>query len=115
MELKQRVLLVDDEPALRRSICRFLSRQGVEVEEAGDGAEALAVLETRLFDAVITDYDMPRMNGLELTKKIRMQYPAITVIAMSAKDEHQAFTVAEAKAFFQKPFELHELINVLKT
>jgi CheY-like chemotaxis protein len=115
MELKHRVLVVDDEPSLRKNICRFLTRRGIEAEEAGDGAEALAVLETRPFDAVITDYQMPGMTGVELTAKICALYPTLTVIAMSSMGEKQAFMAAGAKAFFQKPYELQELLGVLKT
>jgi signal transduction histidine kinase/ActR/RegA family two-component response regulator len=74
-----RILVVDDEEALRRPIARFLRRRGAEVLEAGDGLEALERLraaEGRL-DVVLADLRMPRMDGVSLHAEIRREFPGL--------------------------------------
>lgn len=74
-----RVLLVDDEVALRRPIARFLSRRGAEVSEAGDGIEALELLKALdgQVDALLADVRMPRLDGVGLHTELRNAYPAL--------------------------------------
>jgi CheY-like chemotaxis protein len=71
-----RVLLVDDEPAVRRPLGRFLQRRGAEVCEAADGAEALAALAGGPFDIVVADLRMPGMDGASLYRALRERDPA---------------------------------------
>ena len=67
----QTVLFVDDNPAMLKLLTLLLSREGYTVQTATGGAEALEVLGCLMPDAVLTDLQMPRMNGLELTQLIR--------------------------------------------
>lgn len=89
-----RVLLVDDEVALRRPIARFLSRRGAEVSEAGDGLEALErlkALDGRV-DVLLADLRMPRLDGVGLHAELRKAYPALVdrVVFLSGDLTHLA-------------------------
>ncbi len=78
-----RVLLVDDEPEIRRLLSRHLKRLGYTVREAGDGEEAAAAAEDEIPDVVITDMAMPRLGGLELLEKLRSLDPGLPVIVLT--------------------------------
>jgi DNA-binding NtrC family response regulator len=81
------ILVVEDEPGLRRLACQLLQRHGYRTLEAGDGKEALAVLSATAMPIglVLTDIRMPNLNGLELDKLVRDQWPAIPVLLMSGE------------------------------
>ena len=66
-----RILVVDDEPAVRESLRRALQLEGYEVELAGDGQEALERLSENDVDAVVLDVSMPRLDGLEACRRLR--------------------------------------------
>jgi two-component system, response regulator YesN len=81
-----RVLIVDDEPVIRKGISSYIvcDKEGVMVEDhCGNGAEALAALEKRTYDILITDIKMPLINGIELTKQALELYPWLKVILIS--------------------------------
>ena len=87
-----RILVVDDEAALRRPIARFLSRRGAAVEEAEDGVEALeriAASEGK-FDVLLADLRMPRMDGVALHAELRKIHPALAdrVVFLSGDLSH---------------------------
>jgi two-component system response regulator HydG len=81
---KARVLVVDDEPATRSALGQLLSADGYIVDSAEDGIAALAVASDRPPDAVITDLDMPRMNGMELLAELRKQDNEVPVIVVTS-------------------------------
>src|SRR5262245_59976417 len=78
------ILVVDDSPADRDLAESFLREEGVEVVHAGDGREALAVIELGKPDLVLTDLLMPKMDGLQLVREVRGRYPRLPVILMTA-------------------------------
>ena len=78
------LLVVDDEPDVRFLVQIIASQQGHEVIEAADGVEALEILESRPVDAVVTDFNMPRMNGVVLRDRIRARWPELPVLLWSA-------------------------------
>lgn len=106
-----RVLLVDDSRASRRHIRRLLSELGIErVTEAEDGKQAVALLQDAMVDLVITDYNMPEMDGRELTEYIRTQSWQNTVpVLMVTSEQNQgrlaAVERAGVSAICDKPFE----------
>jgi DNA-binding response OmpR family regulator len=111
------VLVVDDEEVIRSVLAFRLSQDdGVEVETAGDARSALAIMEQRTFDAVLTDVKMPGMNGLELLRRIKSRWPEMAVIIMSGHadmgDTIEALRIG-AVDFFQKPFELAKVAESL--
>jgi two-component system cell cycle response regulator CpdR len=87
-----RILVVDDEHGLRRLLNFWLERAGFVVEQAEDGVEALEKLQQCRFDIVLTDIQMPRMNGITLAQQVRARFPATKVLFVSgfaeALDEH---------------------------
>ncbi len=65
------ILVVDDTRSMRKMVAAVLQTAGYEVEEAGDGVEALALARVRVFDLVVTDQNMPRMDGVSLIRELR--------------------------------------------
>ena len=80
-----RILVVDDEPAIREVIKEYLSGVGYRVETAADGLEALTILGSREFDLVITDLSMPRLDGFGLMKQAHEIQPLATIIVLSGQ------------------------------
>jgi DNA-binding NtrC family response regulator len=78
-----RILVVDDEPQVVRAMERMLRRDGLEVETAPCAERALALLEARLPDVIISDYRMPGMNGDELLRLVAERHPAVGRILVS--------------------------------
>jgi len=72
-----RVLVVDDHPGMRAAICRLLDRRGCAVEAAANGEEALECLARERFDAVVSDIEMPVMDGLTLLRYVIARHPAL--------------------------------------
>lgn len=102
-----KILVVDDEPRIRKLVRDFLTREGYEVLEAGDGAEALHVFNTQHdLNLIILDVMMPKMNGYEVLKKIR-ETSKIPIIMLTAKtseeDELQGFNLG-VDEYIGKPF-----------
>jgi len=110
-----RILVVDDDMEMRLLIRSILTTRGYEVLTASDGIEALAVLEKEKIQLVISDWLMPRMDGLELCKRIRAaSFPwYVYVIILTAKDtkgELVAAMESGADDYIAKPFDKNELI-----
>src|SRR3954462_2644894 len=100
---RYRVLLVDDEPAVRRLGSALLESEGYEVLSAEDGFDGLAALKQSLPDIIISDLRMPNMNGFEFLSVVRRRFPTIHVIAISG--EFSGLTGPERvppDAFFSK-------------
>lgn len=103
------VLLAEDDPAIRRIAEIALGREGFEVYSVGDGAEALQYLEDSLFDLVILDGLMPKMDGLEACRRMKAnrRTARIPVIILSARSQHAdeaAGRAAGAAGYIRKPF-----------
>ncbi|MDR3567932.1 MAG: diguanylate cyclase [Syntrophobacteraceae bacterium] len=107
----QTILVVDDEPQACEILSDALSSWGHNVEVAYDGSEALGKIREKKFTIVITDMDMPRMDGMELIEHIARDYAHIDVIAITGHIMKYKYTeVVEAGAadFITKPFSLNE-------
>ena len=85
MPFNHRILVVDDEPVLRKTSSAVLESQGYEVQTAGDGFEALLALRKSLPDVIISDLSMPNMSGFEFLSIVRRRFPQIAVIAISGE------------------------------
>ena len=109
---KSRVLVVDDEPQITRVLRTVLTSQGYQVQTAGEGQAALANFNEWHPELVITDLFMPRMDGLELCKRIRA-VSAVPIIVLSVKGEERAKVEAldsGADDYVTKPFGTDELL-----
>ena len=105
-----RFLVVDDSPTMRRILCNTLNEIGYDdLDEAEDGAQALTKLTSEKFDFLITDWNMPNMNGLELTKTVRAdanlgEMPILMVTTRGMKDDVLAAMQAKVSNYVVKPF-----------
>jgi CheY-like chemotaxis protein len=75
-----KILVVEDDPRGRYLICEVLRREGYQVEEACDGAEALEVVRTKRVNLVITDLVMPKLNGFKFVEQLRLIDPRMPII-----------------------------------
>ncbi len=110
-----KILVVDDERAVRESLRRALELEGYEIELAGDGSEALQALkdDEPQPDAVILDVLMPGIDGLEVCRRLRAAGNSIPVLMLTARDEVEnrvAGLDAGADDYVTKPFALEELL-----
>jgi two-component system, OmpR family, response regulator MprA len=106
-----RVLVVDDDPAVRSAIARAL-RVDYDVDEAGDGAEALARHASAPADAIVLDLLMPQIGGLDVCRSLRRQsdpVPVLIVTARDAVDDRVEGLDAGADDYLVKPFAVEEL------
>jgi nitrogen regulation protein NR(I) len=110
------VLIVDDELNIRRVLAALLRREGHEVSTAGDGEQALAVLQRAPVHVVVTDLVMPKMGGMDLLNRVSVEFPDIPVIVITAHGSvDSAVQALKAGAFdyITKPFEQDELKKVI--
>jgi two-component system chemotaxis response regulator CheY len=110
-----KILLVDDFSTLRKSITALLNRAGYnKIIECSSGINAIDELKNNVFDIVITDIRMPDVNGIELTKHIRIMYPNTQVLVMTEKKQKNLIILAAhagANGYIEKPFMKKELIE----
>lgn len=110
------MLVVDDEPTIRAALVRFFTRQGFDVEEAGDGRQALARLLGSLPDpdVIVCDFRMPEVTGAEVYAQVEREKPdLLRRFIFSSGDvisgDHQHFLERALCPVLQKPFELARL------
>jgi two-component system response regulator MprA len=112
-----RILVVDDEQAVREALDRALRLDGYEVDLAGDGSEALATIAKRPPDAVVLDLMMPQINGLEVCRRLRAGGDRTPVLILTARDgvsDRVTGLDAGADDYLVKPFALEELLARLR-
>ncbi len=110
------ILVVDDEQPVRHVVTRVLERSGFDVQQACDGAEAVAAVEAGPSDLqlILLDLTMPRMNGEEAMKAIQKIMPEVPIVLMSGYSESEAtekFGDLGLRGFLQKPFEMKVLLD----
>lgn len=106
------VLVVDDDPAILRTLSINLRARGYDVETAGDGRSALQIVEERMPDVVILDLGLPDLDGVAVLKRLRT-YAQVPVVVLSARHESDDKVEAldeGADDYVTKPFELEELL-----
>ncbi|MCL2076638.1 MAG: response regulator [Betaproteobacteria bacterium] len=114
-----RVLVVDDSYASRRYLCRMLNDLGIEnVLEADNGKEALVHMADTIVDLVLTDYNMPEMDGMELTQYIRTQswqssVPILMITSEGNQKRLAAVEKAGISALFDKPFGVRDMRHII--
>jgi len=112
-----RILVADDEPAVRDSLRRALRLEGYEVELAADGEEAMEAVGRRVPDAVVLDVLMPRLDGIAACRRLRAlgdRTPVLMLTARDAVSDRVAGLDAGADDYLVKPFALEELLARLR-
>lgn len=111
------ILVVDDEEALRTVLSSELASEGYQVESAGDGDEAISIIEKKQYDLVLLDIKMPKVDGFEVLKFIKKSFPAIKVIMLTAfADLKNAIESKKlgAEDFISKPYDLVDLLTTIE-
>ena len=112
-----RILVVDDDRAVRESLRRSLAFNGYQVDLATDGQEALAAVDARRPDAMVLDVMMPRLDGLSVCRRMREAGDALPILVLTARDavsDRVAGLDAGADDYLPKPFALEELLARLR-
>ena len=116
--MSKTILVVDDSASLRQVVGIALTRAGYEVIEAGDGVEALTRLDGRKINLVISDVNMPRMDGITFVAQLKQNprykfTPVIMLTTEDGSDRMQQGRVAGAKAWIVKPFSPPVLLDAV--
>jgi CheY-like chemotaxis protein len=113
MDQRLKVLIIDDDHDVLQVVRHALEAAGFEVRTCENAAEAELAVLAACGDYIITDHDMPGMDGLELTRRLRRNCPESVIIGMSGRDLKQEFLSAGANDFIRKPFTPYHLAMML--
>ncbi len=111
-----KILLVDDDVSSVNALANLLEHEHT-LRIATNGRDALDVVQVADIDAVITDINMPNMNGIDLLKAIRelgMNFPVVIVTGYPNEEYKQAAQIHGVRAFFSKPINVEQFMNTLK-
>jgi len=112
------ILLVDDEICSLRTLSTILESNGYDVRATSDGSKALEIMKHDVFKMMITDFDMPKMNGVELATKAREQYPELLVVMVTGgnlPDIIEPAAHAGISLVFSKPVNLGEFVATIRS
>ncbi len=118
--MEKKVLLIDDEASLRRSVSMGLMQKGYQTEPCENGMKALGTLETHQknampFSCAVVDIRLPDIDGFKLLKVIKVNYPQLPVIIITGYDSDAVSEQAKAAdAFLKKPFDMDQLAKLLE-
>jgi DNA-binding response OmpR family regulator len=112
-----KILLVEDQDELRELVKNFLLKHQYVVDEASDGEEALELLNINTYDCVVLDLNLPKIDGIEVTKRIREKENSVPIIMLTARsqiyDKLSGFNTG-ADDYITKPFDMKELLARIK-
>ena len=115
-EQAKRILVVDDEENARIALSKILTREGYDVVSAANGYEALNYLRGKDVDLIITDINMPEMNGMAFLRELNKVHPASNVIMITAYGEVESYIEAMDLGVFEyinKPVKIDELKKII--
>ena len=117
--MAKRILVVDDSAAVRQSVSYVLDQAGYEIVQAVDGRDALTKMDGSPFHLVLTDVNMPNMDGIELTAKIResSDYKFTPIVVLTTESQNEKMSAgksAGATGWIVKPFNSDKLLQVVK-
>jgi CheY-like chemotaxis protein len=117
MDKQIRVLVVDDEPEMCHLIEQALKREGYQIDVSSSGIEALQMVKSFNYHLLLTDLEMPVVDGLELTRKAKKQNPEIRVIIVTGNTTADIATRPlrhKIDGYIKKPFKISELRKVVR-
>lgn len=113
MERLKKILVVDDDKGIRYLLSDILSGNGFQVSMAKDGQESLDCLDKEEFDLVITDIMMPRLDGIEMLKRMKRAGRNEKIIVMTGTPRTLGGDLPHVFEQLQKPFDFHSFVNVV--
>jgi len=111
---KKRILVADDEEGVRALMVEVLEFYDYEIDVVENGVEAINLIDKISYDLIISDYMMPEMDGLQLTRRIKAKYPSIPILIVTATGPVQDLLKSGATACIMKPFEIDDLEGTIK-
>lgn len=114
--MKKTVLIVDDEPLIRLTLNDYLTQQKFNIIEAADGSEAFDLFRKHKIDLIISDVRMPKMNGIELLRKVKTvskHTPVVLITAYRPTKQQEEVMVTKADGYLMKPFALRSLMQMI--
>jgi len=117
--MRKRILAVDDSPSVRQMVKLTLSGAGYDIIEAGDGAEGLSKARASTLDMVVTDLNMPVMNGLGLIRELRKlpAYRGVPILFLTTESDPEMKKQAKAAGatgWITKPFQQDQLVAIVR-
>jgi two-component system KDP operon response regulator KdpE len=112
------VLVVDDEPAIRRALRASLTELGFVIEEASRGEDAIQLAQAKLYDAVLLDINMPGMGGIKTLLKLRAMFPRLPILMLTVQDSEESKIDAlerGADDYITKPFSMRECMARIRS
>ncbi|MDL1893567.1 response regulator [Sphingobacteriales bacterium CHB3] len=117
MKPELKILLIDDNEEFRVALRHLLASNKYDIIEAGNGEQALELMNTDLPDMAIVDLDMPKMNGIEFSRKAKKERPGFPIIMVTAYSQFYSskeIIAAGIDAFLQKPIDGDKLVAVIQ-
>ncbi len=117
--MQKNIMIVDDAKSMRSLVAMTLRNSGYQVVEASDGDEALKKIGDQKLHLVITDFNMPKMNGIDLIRSIKSDsryrfIPVVTLTMINDEEKKRQGQMAGAKAWIVKPFKPETMLNVVR-
>jgi DNA-binding NtrC family response regulator len=111
----KRILIVDDHKEIRDLLSKFFLLNGYEVDTAEDGETAMEKVRRKGYDLVVTDYSMPKMDGMDLLRRLKMENPSLSVLMISGSMVGETFfTQMGADGFLTKPLDLSSMKRLVE-
>jgi len=114
MTAKRTALIIDDDQMIGEALRVMLESMGFETNYCESGAAALELTKERCFAFILTDYRMPEMDGVEVTRALRPLCPDAFIIGLSAENKRKEFIEAGAYVFFSKPLPFKVLLSLIE-
>ncbi|MBN1893879.1 response regulator [bacterium] len=117
--MPSKILVVDDDPGIRKLLSTFLEREGYEIVQAEDGLAGVECAKKNQPDLILLDVVMPNMDGLTAARLIKFYKPLseVPIVFLTAKDTDKEIHLAQearADAYITKPFDVRQVIKVVK-
>jgi CheY-like chemotaxis protein len=114
--MKRKIILIDDNEDFRMALKHLLDSSDFIVYEAGNGEQALEMMHTDLPDLAIVDLDMPKMNGIEFSRRVKKDWPTFPILMVTAYSQFYSskeVIAAGIDAFLQKPIDGDKLMSIV--